>query len=100
MRDRKNNASGHGSRMFFWISLWSVILSFGCLIFTFGKVPVYLPFFGLNARIFVMGSLQFASLFFLIAFIQSYLELKWRIICMLFCFLTMAESWFIMMTKP
>ncbi len=65
-----------------------------CLIFFASE---YLPFFDLSVKMCYMAVMQLFSLIFLMAFLQKPpFDLKWRIVCIVFSFITMGESWFIM----
>lgn len=58
----------------------------------------YLPFFGLSVTICTMAAMNLLSLILLMAFMQTPpLGPKWRLFCLFASFLTMAQSWFIMM---
>lgn len=61
-------------------------------------VPEYLPFFGLNVKKCYMAAMQLMSLILLLSFIQTpKLEWRWQIFTLIFSFIILGESWFIML---
>ena len=91
------NKQGQESNKFITFLSITSVLAFPFILFCAWIFPEYLPFFGLNVKMCYMIVLQLISLFFILAAIQtSHLDLKWQITCIVFAFILVGESYFLL----
>ncbi len=92
----ENKQVQEGNKFITFLAVISILV-FPFILFCAWVFPEYLPFFGLNVKMCYMIVLQLISFFFILAVIQKpSLDLKWQIICIIFAFILLGESYFLL----
>ena len=93
------NNQGHESNKFIAFLAMTAVLFFPFILFCALVFPEYLPFFGLNVKMCYMIVLQLISLIFMLFLLQKpQLDFKWQITCIVFAFILVGESYFLLLT--